>query len=58
MLTADEIPVAHTPDGGWRGRCPAGARPLHGPLHRMSRPEGLWKARLVESEGRAWPSMR
>ena len=53
MLTADEIPVAHTPEGGWRGEMPppilAGCtEPLHPDAPDL---RGLWRAILVESKG-------
>jgi len=55
MLTADEIPVAHTPEGGWQGEmlppvlagCTESLHPDAPDLR------GLWKARLVESEDQA-----
>jgi hypothetical protein len=55
MLTADEIPVAHTPEGGWRGEMPppilAGCREaLHPDAPDL---RGLWRAISVETEGQA-----
>jgi hypothetical protein len=54
MRTADNIPVAHTPEGGWRGEMPppvlAGCtEPLHPDAPDL---RGLWKAIRVESDGR------
>jgi hypothetical protein len=52
MITADDIPVAHTPDGGWRGEMPppvlAGCKEPLAPGAPDLR--GLWKARTVESD--------
>jgi len=52
-LSANDIPVAHTPDGGWRDEMPppilAGCtEPLHPNAPDL---RGLWQAVLVESEG-------
>ncbi len=57
MITADDIPVAHTPGGGWREEMPP---PILGgctePLH-PDAPDlrGLWKAILVERNGERLP---
>jgi hypothetical protein len=52
-ITADDIPVAHTPEGGWHGEMPspvlAGCTEPLAPGAPDLR--GLWKAILVESEG-------
>jgi hypothetical protein len=57
MLTADEIPVAHTPEGGWCGEMPpsvlAGCDEPLAPGAPDLR--GLWKAILVESAGQVLP---
>ena len=53
VVRADDIPVAHTPDGGWQGEMPP---PI---LARCTEPlapgapdlRGLWKAYAVEVEG-------
>jgi hypothetical protein len=57
MLTADEIPVAHTPDGDWRGEMPPPilddcTEPLHPNAPDL---RGLWKAISVESAGQPLP---
>lgn len=53
MTTADEIPVAHTPPGGWKGEMPppvlAGCtEPLVPDAPDL---RGLWKAIRVEQDG-------
>lgn len=53
MTTASEIPVAHTPAGGWRGEMPppvlAGcSEPIAAGLPDL---RGLWKAFAVEVDG-------
>ena len=54
MLPADEIPVAHTPEGGWRGEMPPPVLATCTELLHPDAPDlrGLWKAILVESEGK------
>lgn len=57
MPTADEIPVAHTPEGGWRGEMPP---PILGGCTEALHPNapdlrGLWKATSVESAGKTLP---
>lgn len=57
MVLADEIPVAHTPEGGWQGEMPP---PI---LAKCTEPldpgapdlRGLWKAYAVEVEGQPAP---
>jgi len=57
MPTVDEIPVAHTPEGGWRGEMPPAV--LSGCTEALD-PEapdlrGLWKAVRVERDGGLLP---
>ncbi len=57
MLTADEIPVAHTAEGGWRGEMPPlvladCSEPL---AHGAPDLRGLWRAILVERDGDVLP---
>lgn len=57
MLTADEIPVAHTPEGGWRGEMPppvlAGCtEPLVDGAPDL---RGLWEVIAVEVNGTLVP---
>ena len=52
-VTANDIPVAHTPEGGWNGEMPP---PILAGCTEPLSPDapdlrGLWKAILVESEG-------
>lgn len=57
VVLADDIPVAHTPDGGWRGEMPA---PI---LASCTEPlaegapdlRGTWRAISVERDGQALP---
>jgi hypothetical protein len=53
LITADDIPVAHTPKGGWHGEMPPPV--LSGCTQPLApgAPDlrGLWKAILVESYG-------
>src|SRR6266508_2626392 len=53
MISANDIPVAYTPEGGWQGEMPppilAGCSEPLAPGAPDLR--GLWKAILVESEG-------
>ena len=55
MLTADGIPIAHTPAGGWHGQMPppilAGCTEALAPGAPDLR--GLWRAIAAESNGRA-----
>jgi len=60
MVKADEIPVANTPPGGWRGEMPppvlAGCtEPLHPDAPDLC---GLWQAVRVERDGRVLPEHR
>lgn len=56
-VTADDFPVAHTPEGGWRGEMPPPV--LAGCTERLvpGAPDlrGLWKAIRVEREGQRLP---
>lgn len=56
-VTADEIPVAYTPDGGWRGEMPP--RVLDGCTEPIvaGAPDlrGTWRATRVEMNGAAIP---
>lgn len=57
MVTADDIPVAHTPEGGWRGAMPP---PVLAGCNQPLSPgapdlRGLWQAVRVEREGRHLP---
>ena len=52
-LLADEIPVAHSPEGGWKGEAPPRTlaqctEPLADGVSDM---RGLWKAHAVEMDG-------
>ncbi len=53
MVTADDIPVAHTPEGGWKGEMPPPV--LAGCTEPLARgaPDlrGLWEAIAVEQDG-------
>ncbi|HEY5638911.1 MAG TPA: hypothetical protein VIW01_02570 [Dehalococcoidia bacterium] len=57
QITADDIPIAHTPPGGWQGEMP---RPV---LARCTEPlaadapdlRGLWEAISVEQDGKPVP---
>src|SRR5574341_58963 len=56
-VTADDIPVAHTPEGGWRGEMPP---PILGSCTEPLAPDapdlrGLWKAIRVERDGQPLP---
>ena len=53
MVLAHEIPVAHTPEGGWKGEMPPPilencTKPLAGDAFDM---RGLWKAYAVDVDG-------
>ena len=53
MVLASDIPVAHTPEGGWKGKMPppileSCTEPLAGDAFDM---RGLWKAYAVDVDG-------
>lgn len=57
IVTADEIPVAHTPEGGWHGEMPAPVldgcdEPLAAGAPDL---RGLWRAYQVEQDGTLIP---
>ena len=57
MVTVDDIPVAHTPSGGWRGEMPP---PILAGCTEPLTPDapdlrGLWEAYQVEQDGRLLP---
>lgn len=58
MPTLDEIPVAHTPEGGWQGEMPP---PILAGCTEALHPDapdlrGFWKAVYVERDGVALPN--
>jgi len=59
-LTADDIPVAHTPEGGWKGEMPPPV--LEGCTEPLApgAPDlrGLWQAILVEQDGQVLSAHR
>ena len=56
-MKVDEIPIAHTPEGGWRGEMPP---PILTGCTELLHPDapdlrGLWKAIRVERDGKPLP---
>jgi hypothetical protein len=56
-MLVDEIPVAHTPEGGWHGRMPAPvlANCIEPLVEGAPDLRGLWKVIGVERDGRPGP---